>query len=184
MKNRAEIVFRLAPDIYNENDTMLTVYDVLGEQLNDYEDKIYRIFLNCYVKYADLEGIRRFEAIFNIIADEINESIEYRRARLINKFATLPPFTKIFLKQMFANIFGEDMFIINIVYDKYRVEIDVQTEIDGLFNETMKDVRQIIPANMELEKFMIMPYTHRYIRDYYTYRELEELDYRELSKYA
>ena len=184
MKNRAEIVFRLAPDIYNENDTMLEVYKVQAEQMGDYEDKIYRIFLNNYVKYADLEGIRRFEAIFHIIADEVNETIDFRRARIINKFATLPPFTKIFLEQMFANIFGEDMFIINIIYDDYRVEIDVQTEIEGLFNQTMQDVRQIIPANMELEKFMIMPYTHRYIRDYYTYRQLEELDYRELSRYA
>ena len=184
MYNRAEIVFRLAPDIYNENENMLEIYNAQKLELGQYEDKIYRIFLNNYVKYADLEGIRRLEKIFNIIADEILDTIEYRRARLLNKFASLPPFTRIFLEQMFTNIFGEEMFIVNIYNDEYRVEIDIQTTIDGLFDRTMKDVRQIIPANMILEKFQIMPYTHRYIRDYYTHRQLEDLTFGELSKYA
>lgn len=184
MKTRAEIVFRLAPDIYYENSTMLEIYNAQSQQMGQYEDLIYRIFLNNYVNLADLEGIRRFEAIFNIIADEVNETIEFRRARILNQFAMLPPFTKIFLQQMFKNIFGEDMFIINIIYDEYRLEIDVQTNIEGLFEQTMKDVRQIIPANLILEKFIINPYTHRFLRDYYTHRQLEELDYRELSRYA
>lgn len=185
MNNRAEIVFRLAPDIYNENETMLAIYDVQASQLSDYEDKIYRIFLNNYARYADIEGIRRFEAIFYIVADEVNESLEYRRARIINKLGMFPPFTRIFLEQFFTNIFGEEMFVIRLNYDEYRIEINVQTEIEGLFEQTMKDVRNIIlPANIILEKFIIRPYTHRFLNSYYTQRQLEELDYRELSKYA
>ena len=186
MNNRTGIVFRFAPDIYDEenNQTMLEIYRVQGTELNGYENIIYRIFLNNYIMLADIEGIRRFEAIYNIKADETTETIDFRRARLINKLATLPPFTKIFLEQMLNTIFGEDNVHIDIIYNEYRLQIMIDTDIENLFEETMKEIRQIIPANIILEEYQLTPYTHRYLNRYYTHQQMEQFDYNELSRYA
>lgn len=184
MNNRAEIVFRLAPDIYNENENMLDVYGAQKIELGNYEAIIYRIFLNNYVKYADLEGVRRLEAIFYIKANEATETLEFRKARLLNKFAFLPPFTKIFLKRLLNNIFGEGNVEVFIYYDERRLEIDIENAEIKLINQTMKDIRQIIPANMILEKYQVMPYTHRYLRNHYTHEEMQQFTQGELSQYA
>ena len=184
MKNRTEIVFRLAPDIYNENENMLDIYNAQKTELGNYETIIYRIFLNNYIKYADIEGVRRMEAIFNIKANEATETLEYRKARLLNKFSFLPPFTKIFLQRLFINIFGEGNFLIIPYYDERRLEIDIEIDNERLINQTMKDVRQIIPANMILEKFLVIPYTHRYLRNHYTHRQMQTFTQGELSQYA
>lgn len=102
----SETVFRFAPDIYEDNETMLAIYDAQKGELNRYQAIIQRVFLNNLVKYCNVEGIRRFEDIFHIQADELTESLDFRKARIINKFNQLPPFTRIFVEQMLQNVFG------------------------------------------------------------------------------
>lgn len=184
MNNRAEIVFRLAPDIYNENKNMLDIYEAQKTELGRYEAIIYRIFLNNYVKHADLEGVRRLEAIFYIKANEATETLEFRKARLLNKFAFLPPFTKIYLNRLLNNIFGEGNVIVFIYYDERRLEVDIENIDEILINQIIKEIRQIIPANMILEKYQVIPYTHRYLRNHYTHRQMQQFTQGELSQYA
>ena len=90
-----EKIFRAANDKYNGNQTMLSVYDAQLQELDWNDRLIYQAFLNNFVKYCDIEGIRRFEAMFDIKADEVNDTMELRRARIINKFAFQLPYTKI-----------------------------------------------------------------------------------------
>ena len=61
---------------------MLAVYNSQSIEINNYTAIIQRVFLNNLVKYCDLEGIRRFEALFYIQADEENETLDYRKARI------------------------------------------------------------------------------------------------------
>jgi len=184
MNSRAEIIFRLAPDIYNENQDMLDLYDAQKTELGSYEAIIYRIFLNNYVKHADLEGVRRLEAIFYIKANEVTETLEYRKARLLNKLASVPPFTKIFLKNFLNNIFGEGHVEVFIDYDNRVLRLNFENVETKLINQAMKDIRQIIPANMILEKYAVSPYTHRYLNIHYTHRQMQQFTHGELSQYA
>ena len=103
-----EKIFRAANDKYSGNLTMLAIYDAQLQELDGNSSLIYQAFLNNFVKYANIEGVRRFEALFFIQADEETESLELRKARIINKFAMQLPYTKIFVEQMLNTIFGED----------------------------------------------------------------------------
>ena len=182
--NNNEKILRYAPDIYEDNKTMLEVYDQEKEEINAHEVLIVQAFFNNFIKTCDYDGIKRFEKIFNILADEINESLEYRKFRVINKFTSQLPYTRIFLERMLEGIFGKEYYELNIINNDYVAKVDIETTIDGLFEETMKDLRQIIPANMTIEQILIQPYTHRYLKKYFTHNELEQFTYGELSKYA
>ena len=76
-----EKIFRAANDKYSGNLTMLAIYDAQLQELDWNSSLIYQAFLNNFVKYADIEGVRRFEAIFYIQADEEHHTLKY----LLNK---------------------------------------------------------------------------------------------------
>lgn len=177
-------IFRAANDKYSGNQTMIATYNAQLSELDKNSDMIYRAFLNNFVKYANIEGVRRFEAIFNIQADEETESLELRKARILQKFTELPPFTKIFIEEMLTNLFGEDMWEFNIDYDHYKTFIGIETDIEGLLEETLKSLRQIIPANMIMETIIYVPYIHAYLKRHYTHSQLAEFTQGELSSYA
>lgn len=177
-------IFRNANDKYAENQTMLAIYDAQLSELGRNSDVIYRTFLNNFVKYCDIEGVRRFEALFYIQADEETESIELRKTRIWQKFTELPPFTRIFVEQMLEGLFGEGNWEFDVFGNEYRVAIGIETDIEGLIEETLKSLRQIIPANMIMETIIYIPYIHKYLRRHYTHDELKQFTQGELSQYA
>jgi len=183
--NNPKIVHRLAPDIYYDNKTMLAIYDAQADELGQYEDEIYQIFLNNLVSYCDLDGLRRFEALFFIQADEENESIEYRRERIRLKFAVRLPFTKISVKRMLEAAFGAGNVDFEPIYNEYKLRVGIDTPIDGLYEQTIKELRdEIIPANIILEAIQYEPYLHRYLKKHYNHGEMRQFTQGELSQYA
>lgn len=179
-----EKIFRAANDKYSGNLTMLAIYNAQLQELDGNSSLIYQAFLNNFVKYANIEGVRRFETIFYIQADEENESIELRKTRIINKFAMQLPYTRIFVEQMLSTIFGEDNIEFDVQYNQYKVRVGIETDIQGLVEETLKDLRNIIPANMIIETILYEPYMHRYLKRHYTHEQLAEFTQGELSQYA
>lgn len=182
--NNNRPILRLANDIYENNAEMLAIYNTQSDEVSSYEAIIQRVFLNNFVKYCNVEGIRRFEDIFSIQADEVNESLELRKQRVINKFSQLPPFTKIFVQQKLINLFGEENVEFEVYYNDYKVKIGIESNIDGIVTETLKDLRQIIPANIIIEQIIYYPYTHGYLKRHYTHSELAQYTQEELSQYA
>lgn len=182
--NTSEKVLRFAPDLYIDNKDMLAVYNAQANELKLFGENSQRAFLNNFVKRCDKNGIKRWEKIFNILADEINDSLEYRQARVLNKLLQQPPFTKIFLEQMLENLFGKDKYTLQILNNEYIIKIDIETNIDGLYEDTLINIRNIIPANMVLQTIQVEEYMHLYLNRHYTYGEMEALTYGELSKYA
>lgn len=182
--NTSDKVLRYAPELYIDNIDMLAVYNAQKLELIMFGQKSNQAFLNNFVKTCDLEGIRRWEKIFNILADEINDSLEYRKSRVMNKLVQQLPYTKIFLEQMLSSLFGENNYILQIINNTYIIYIDIETDIDGLYNDTIRNIRNIVPANMTIEAIQVIPYIHLYLNRYYTYEEMEQLTYGELSQYA
>ena len=183
--NNSNTVFRFAPDIYENNETMLAVYNSQSIEINNYTAIIQRVFLNNLVKYCDLEGIRRFEALFYIQADEENETLDYRKARIIQKFTIQLPYTKIFLRNMLNEIFGEENIDIDIAYNDYELRIGIENVEQAIIDETFRQLRQeFVPANIGLTPMVYEPYMHRYLKKYYTHEQMAELTQGELSQYA
>jgi len=181
--NSSKYILRFAPDIYQDenNETMLAIYNAQSKEFEKFEIEQQKAFLNNFVKHANVQGIRLFEAIFYIQADEINESLDFRRARIINKFTELPPFTRIFVEQMLENLFGTGKWEFDNYYNDYKVKIGIESNISGLVNETFKNLRQIIPANIIIEEIIYYPYLHGYLKRHYTHEEMKQFTHGDLN---
>lgn len=183
--NNDKSILRFAPDIYENNETMLANYNAQSEEIENYEAKIQRVFFNNLVNYCDLEGIRRFEAIFNILADEENENLNFRKARIIQKFTIQLPYTKVFLKNMLNQILGEENIDIDIIYNDYELKVGIENVEQTIIDETFKQLRQeFVPANIILTSIIYEPYMHRYLKKYYTHEQMKQFTQGELSQHG
>ena len=183
--NSNKNVYRFANDIYENNVNMLAIYDAEYEEINDYEKNLNQAFLNNFVVSCNEEGIRKFEAIFNILPDEENETLEYRKKRVIAKFSSRLPYTKFLLREILNEAFGEENVDLKIKYNDYEVEIGVENNPASLINRTIKELREeIIPANIGITQITYEPYMHRYLRKYYTHEDLQQFTQGDLSQYA
>ena len=181
--NTDKKVRRYANDLYTDNKDMLAVYDAQCDELSKLEIQLNNAFNNNYVKSSNMQGVEQWEDIFNILHDS-SISIDNRKTVIINKLLQQPPFTKIWLAQYLARIFGEDMCIIVISYNDRDLYLAIETNDTNLLNDTMKDIRKLIPANMTLRKIQLEKYLHWYLKKNYTHKELRQFTYGELSKYA
>ena len=182
--NREKLVTRYAPDLYSNNSDMLAIYNAQSNEISRIKVSIKTEYLNNFVKTCNLDGIRRWEKIFNILADEINDTIEFRHARILNKIIQQPPYTKIYLSQMLDGLFGEDKYTLQVEENNYIIKIDIETEINGLFDDTIENIKLLIPANMILKVIQVEKYMHMYLKRHYTHLELEQFTYGELSQYS
>lgn len=182
--NTSEKVLRFAPEKYINNEDMLAIYKAQSKEILKSNESVATAFLNNFVKSSNLEGVRRWEKIFNILADEINESMDFRKARILNKLVQQPPYTKIYLAQTLESLFGADKYTLQILNNEYIIKIDIETDIHGLFEDTINNLRALIPANMSLQVIQVERYMHLYLNRNYTYGEMEALTYGEFSKYA
>ena len=171
-----------AIDLYKGNKSAEAIYNAYDIQFKILETKSENIFFNTFVITANEIGLAKFERILKIIPD-INDTLDFRRGRIINRLSQQSPFTEVWLRQTLANIFGENNYIVNVDVENYVVYIDVLTKTGNLFEQTMLDMRQIIPANMILKTSETVQYTHRYLNINYTHQEMQQFTQGELSQY-
>lgn len=175
-------VFRLIPHVHKDNKTIYAIATTQNIELNMAEDIARKAFNNNFIITSDIDGIRQYEVILNIRPDE-GQSTELRRAAVRNKLGMMLPFTWIFLTQLLESLFGPGKWFLEINLPNLLVEIDVETNVAGLYDQTMRDIRELIPANIKLISMDIKPYTHRYLNRHYTHKEMEQFTQGELSKY-
>ena len=110
-------------------------------------------FKNTFVDTADVIGIRKFERILNIRADEVLEDLEYRRRRIKTRLAMSLPFTRAFLISFLDEFLGRANYNLNILYNDYIIRIRFrETELSKRVIDDMTAIlREIIPANMILD---------------------------------
>jgi len=178
-----DIVFRFLNRLYSENITMNEIAETARNEINLAQINLETTFLNNFISPANMDGVQNYENILNIIPDASLESLEFRKSRIINRLAMSPPFTKHFLEQMLSIIFGPENFYFRIDYDNCSIYIDIETQISMLYDQTLNDIRQMIPANMKLISIMLVPFTHKYLNRHYTHDEMKQFTFGELSQY-
>ena len=182
--NNPKKVHRIANDIYENNVNMLAVYDAQCSELDDYDAKLQQAFFNDFVLSCNEEGIKQFENIFNILADE-TDTLDYRKQRIIDKFSNKLPYTKFTLYDILNKNFGEENVDTQIVYNDYDIKIGIENVSETEISRVFKELRQeILPTNIGITEILYEPYMHRYLKKYYTYEQMEQLTYGELSQYA
>lgn len=107
-----------------------------------------RLKINQYILTADELGISELEKGFNIIPNTAAEDLEFRRARLLNRNTTKPPFTLKYLKHKLDDILGAGNYSTQVDYPNYTLTVECSARDANWFTEITIVVGQIIPANI------------------------------------
>jgi hypothetical protein len=169
---------------YAENQTMISIYEAQQAEVDKVFAFIKDINKNNFITTADIEGILAYEKILGISADEINDDLELRRLRVINKLALRTPFTRIFLEQMLETIFGHGNWTLEIDPVALTMFMYVITDSPQIYNQTVSDIGDIVPANIEFSHAGEVPYTHIYLNTHHTHESMEQFTFGELSQFA
>lgn len=140
-----------APKLYKNNIEMNNIINSEEDEFeNSLKPNINQTFYNTFVKMANEDGIKLFEEILEIPLDENKYNIEYRRARVLSKFATTGALTYKWLENNLINLVGADNFQILLNADNYELTIN----LSDVYLDTAKTIfdvyRPLIPANMKL----------------------------------
>lgn len=144
------------PKIYSSIDETDAILE--SEQINmeEAEVEIEKVKNNQYVTTADINGIQYFENLLGIKADPTIEDIAFRRARIINRFSTKPPFTFNYLKTKLDELIGVGKWTAEIDFPNYVLYVDAAAENQIWAHEIYITLNKIKPANL---LYVNRPYT-------------------------
>lgn len=101
-----------------------------------------------FITTASPAAIERWERALGIQPDPTIETLPFRRARLLNRFRTKPPFTLRYLQRQLDLLAGPGRVVANVDVKNYLLTITAAIEDAAVFREIERTIAVIKPANM------------------------------------
>lgn len=111
---------------------------------------------NFFVQTMDGRAVSEWEKIFGIIPNPAVETLEFRRARILNRISTRPPFTLGFLYQKLDELIGPGQWTVTVDYPNYTLYIESSAENQSYASEVAYTIGKIKPAHIV---YVNTPYT-------------------------
>ena len=126
---------------------MQALMEAQQPQYDNVANEIQVAFNRTSVKNADDIGLKIYESVLNINA-KADETLSYRKDRVIYKLSTMPPFSYNFLRTQLDKIFGSENYTCEVNFAEYELVIKAVASDANYFLELSKIIRWIKPANM------------------------------------
>ena len=117
------------------------------EQLDVLSLEIAAVAENMFLQTMGVPAIEEWENIFKIYPSS-SDTIEFRRARILNRVSTKPPFTLEFLYQKLDELIGENRWTVYVDYTNYTLYIESSAENQSYAQEISVLLNTIKPAHI------------------------------------
>lgn len=116
-------------------------FDALAELINQVAD-------NFFFQTMDESAIAQWEDVFRTIPDPLRESLEFRRARVLNRISLRTPFTLGFLYQRLDELIGPGLWKVTVDYPNYTLYIESSRKNQLYTSEVAFTIGKIKPAHI------------------------------------
>lgn len=103
---------------------------------------------NQFIQTSDVDKIKMMENLFSILADPTTETLEFRRARLLNRFSQRPPFTVPWLKEQLDVLIGVGQYSLTVDWNNYTFYVISSAKNQSYYNEVAATITYVKPCNM------------------------------------
>ena len=103
---------------------------------------------NFFFQTMDESAIGEWEQIFGITPNPTTETLDFRRARIINRISTKPPFTLYFLYQKLDELIGPNQWTVTVDYPNYTLYIESAAENQAYATEVAFTMNKMKPAHI------------------------------------
>lgn len=117
-------------------------------QLEALAQEIVAVADNFFYQTMDAGSVAQWEQIFGILANPSTETLAFRRARVLNRVSTRPPFTLNFLYGKLNELIGPNAWTVSVDYPNYTLYIESSAENQTYATEVAYTINLIKPAHI------------------------------------
>lgn len=103
---------------------------------------------NFFFQTMDESAVSMWEQIFEITPNPETETLDFRRARALNRISTRPPFTLGFLYQKLDELIGPGAWTVTVDYENYTLYIESSALDQQYATEVAFTINRIKPAHI------------------------------------
>lgn len=141
-------IIEYLPDWFRQIADFQAICQTETEQFEALATAIHAVADNFFFQTMDEGTVQQWEQIFNIVANPQTETLDFRRARVLNRLSMQPPFTLGFLYRKLDEIIGEGQWTVTVDYPNYTLYIESSSENQQYFTEVLYTINKIKPAHI------------------------------------
>lgn len=103
---------------------------------------------NFFFQTMDEGAVSMWEQVFQIVPNPSTESLDFRRARVLNRITTRPPYTLGFLYQKLDELIGPGEWTVTVDYPNYTLYIESAAQNQNYATELAFTINRIKPAHI------------------------------------
>lgn len=138
----------LLPPWYREILDYQVICETEAQQFELLAAEIVAIADNFFFQTMDEGSVLQWEQILGIVANPSTETLDFRRARLINRISLRPPFTLGFLYQRLDELIGPGQWEVTVDYPNYALYIKSYAQNQPYATELAVTIGRIKPAHI------------------------------------
>ncbi|SDT26293.1 hypothetical protein SAMN05444162_3597 [Paenibacillaceae bacterium GAS479] len=148
----AEPLLSRLPEFYGESREFKELLAAEDAEITAAESAVLRLLEDQFVMTAGQEALRRRERVLGILADEVVETLAFRRMRIVNRYSTKPPFTLRYLQDRLDYLAGPGRALAEVDLDDYVLTVSAAIQDASLFREVERTIQAVKPANLVYEQ--------------------------------
>lgn len=145
----------LLPQWYRDVLDYQVICQTEEQQFSALAEEITAVAQNFFYQTMDASALSQWEQIFGIVPSP-TETLSFRRARILNRMSTRPPFTLQFLYQKLDELIGQNAWTVTVDYPNYTLYIESSAENQSYATEVSYTINHIKPAHIV---YVNKPYT-------------------------
>ena len=149
MSNAVDTLTKQLPDYFKPIIEYQAIMQAHGYALDIFGGNAERVKDNNYISTADEQTIAFWENILGLIYS-YGDTLDYRRAKVLQKFTTSPPFSIEFLKDRLTQLYGADGFTVDVDPVACTIKIKVTSDRYGAIDLLYDLLWDIIPAHLQI----------------------------------
>ena len=148
MENSAKVLYNQLPFYFRPVIEFQDIVKAHGNTLDNFNGLMLRIQDNNYIATADEETIAFWERLLGIVY-KFGDTLEYRRARVLQKFNTIVPFSIGFLNDKLKELFGNE-YEMSVDSEECTINIKVTSDRYGAVDLLYDLLWDILPAHLQV----------------------------------
>ena len=104
--------------------------------------------MDAFIMTASEKSIEIWEKEIYIKYDKVNDTLEFRRQRLINRYTIKPPFTIVWLENQLKSLIGDNLLDMRRDDDVETVFIEANFDSYSLLKEFITTLENTVPLSM------------------------------------
>lgn len=138
----------LLPPWYREVLDYQEICQTETAQFEALADEIIGVADNFFFQTMDEGAVSMWEQVFHIVPNPSTESLDFRRARVLNRITTRPPYTLGFLYQKLDELIGPGEWTVTVDYPNYTLYIESAAQNQNYATELAFTINRIKPAHI------------------------------------